>query len=275
MGIQGAVERTSYGAGQANPSLVPHEKEGFLCAKHCAGHRRYVVSEADTLCLHKTYPPTEDTMEGQVSQHARQCTGWGGAAVLSKDGSTTSPSRMVFFKVARALRGGIYAPSSELEACDCFDQHSWVKVTLCDFQGRGEKATFALLAVTLVLGAWRLPTSKEAKPQRKVRASLPSSCPSLSVRCVREQALEQHRPPTIKPAPALGASPLRLQTWGAQTGRLCCNLVPILRQRPVSIMKHCFPAARFWSHLSYSHRNSRVYPPGKVGPLRHDKQVIM
>ena len=79
-----------------------------------------------------------------------------------------------------------------LEACDCFDQHSWVKETLCDFQGRGEKATFALLTVTLVLGAWRLPDSKEAKPQREVRVSLPSSCPSLSARRVSEQVLEQH-----------------------------------------------------------------------------------
>lgn len=63
MGIQGAVERTSYGAGRADPSLVPQEKEGFLCAKHCAGHRRYVVSETDKLCLTKLYPPAE-IMEG-------------------------------------------------------------------------------------------------------------------------------------------------------------------------------------------------------------------
>lgn len=154
-------------------------------------------------------------MEGQVSQHAGQCTGWGGAAVLSKDGSTTSPSRMVFFKVPRPLRGGIYAPSSELEACDCFDQHSWVKVTLCDFQGRGEKATFALLAVTLVLGAWRLPSSKEAKPQRKVRASLPSSCPSLSVRCVREQALEQHGPPHYYASSSPGGLPTETPDVGS------------------------------------------------------------
>lgn len=68
---------------------------------------------------------------------------------------------------------------------------------------------------------------------------------------------------------------MRLQTWGAHTGRLGCNLVPILRQRAVSIIKHCFQAARFWSHLLYSHRNSRVYLPGKVEPLRKDKQVIM
>lgn len=54
MGVQGTVERTRRGPGQADPSLVPHEKEGFLCAKHCAGHRRYVVSETDKLCLHKT-----------------------------------------------------------------------------------------------------------------------------------------------------------------------------------------------------------------------------
>ena len=78
--------------------------------------------------------------------------------------------------------------------------------------------------------------------------------------------------PTIKPGPALGASPLRLQTWGARTGHLGRNLVPILRQRPVSIIKHCFPAARFWSHLLNSHRNSRVYPLDKVEPLRNDKQ---
>lgn len=51
------------------------------------------------------------TMEGRVSQHAGQGTGWDGADILSKDGSTTLPPRMVFFRVP--LRGGIYTPSSE------------------------------------------------------------------------------------------------------------------------------------------------------------------
>lgn len=96
-------------------------------------------------------------------------------------------------------------PLVNLETCDCFGQHGWVKVTLCDFQGRGEKATFALLMVTRVLGTWRLPGSKEAKPQREVRVSSPSSRPSLSVRRVSEQALERHGPPLLS----------QLQPWGS------------------------------------------------------------
>ena len=167
-----------------------------------------VLGTGDTWSVRQTssgstkLPLQRRTMEGWVSQHAGQGTGWDGADVLSKDGSTTSPSRMVFFRVPREV--GSMLPLENLEACDCFDQHSWVKETLCDFQGRGEKATFALLAVTLVLGAWRFPGSKEAKPQREVRASLPSSCPSLSVRRVSEQVLEQHGPPLLS----------QLRPWG-------------------------------------------------------------
>lgn len=110
MGVQGTVERTRYGAGQADPSLVPHEKEGFLCAKHCAGHRRYVVSETDKLWLHKTSPPTEDHGGLGVSAcWARHGVGWGRCAFQRRLHNIAIPNGLL----QGAPRGGIYAPSRE------------------------------------------------------------------------------------------------------------------------------------------------------------------